>query len=357
MILSNQSIHAQVLEDYSAKWKLGGTKTWFKDNDRIETELDLSSFPHSLLSFEIPRNSVVFRGESLWFLAETDTIFFEWLEDFRKDIFEDQVSIVVFKQGIQIGDVQIKKLLQKQDMESIAVVNETTVKGRDLDQREIKNFFVVAVFLFLGGLALYKVAYPYLFLEMIKPLSSGEDFSENGSFQKFFNLDILTYLILVSMLISLSGVLGLFFSKGDWLKTRIDLDFVSLLGLWSLGTLILATLAVIKFMGIRFAAYIFDLKKLEFPHFFYLLRLVSIASALFVLIASYFLIYDFFGFLEVLNFSFSSFFWVYMAGIVGLFLVMMNRLNFKKYHLFAYLCIAELVPFLILSKWIMDLGH
>jgi hypothetical protein len=34
---------------------------------------------------------------------------------------------------------------------------------------------------------------------------------------------------------------------------------------------------------------------------------------------------------------------------------MMNRLNFKKYHLFTYLCIAEIVPFLVLTKWILVL--
>ncbi|OYX20468.1 MAG: hypothetical protein B7Z16_06635, partial [Algoriphagus sp. 32-45-6] len=46
------------------------------------------------------------------------------------------------------------------------------------------------------------------------------------------------------------------------------------------------------------------------------------------------------------------FFWFYLLGVVGLFFIMMNRLSFKKYHLFTYLCIAELVPFLILAKWI-----
>jgi hypothetical protein len=60
---------------------------------------------------------------------------------------------------------------------------------------------------------------------------------------------------------------------------------------------------------------------------------------------------------NALSFSFSTFFWIYILGVAGLFLIMMNRLSFKKYHLFAYLCIAELVPFLILSKWIMLVGQ
>jgi hypothetical protein len=50
-----------------------------------------------------------------------------------------------------------------------------------------------------------------------------------------------------------------------------------------------------------------------------------------------------------------GFFWVYLFGVLGLFLIMMSRLNFKKYHLFTYLCLAEIVPFLVLAKWIMVL--
>ena len=60
---------------------------------------------------------------------------------------------------------------------------------------------------------------------------------------------------------------------------------------------------------------------------------------------------------NVLELSLQVFFWLYLIGITGLFLIMMNRLSFKKYHLFTYLCIAELVPFLILAKWIMVLGQ
>lgn len=357
LTLSNQYVHAQVLEDYGTAWKEGNQKSWFKDNDRIEVELDLMTFPQSFLSFKIPANSFVFQGESLWFFSKSDTVFFQRLEDFRKNITEDRISVVVLKQGIEVGDVQIKKLLQKQDLHLVTETDEIPIKGRDLGQREIKNFFVFAVFLIFGGVALYKTTYPYFFQEMVRPLSLGENFSETGSFQKFFNFDILLFLFLVCLLLSLSSVLGLYINKLNWLQSRIDLNLVSLLWLWSLGTVILNVLIVFKFFGIRLVAYLFALEKLEFPHFFYLLRLVSIVSTLFVLISSYFLVYDFFGFHEVLTFSFSAFFWVYLAGIGGLFLLMANQLDFKKYHLFAYLCIAELVPFLILSKWIMDLGH
>ena len=47
-------------------------------------------------------------------------------------------------------------------------------------------------------------------------------------------------------------------------------------------------------------------------------------------------------------------FWTYLIGVFGLFLIMMNRLNFKKYHLFTYLCLTEIIPFLVLTKWVLE---
>ena len=47
-------------------------------------------------------------------------------------------------------------------------------------------------------------------------------------------------------------------------------------------------------------------------------------------------------------------FWAYLIGVFGLFLIMMNRLNFKKYHLFTYLCLTEIIPFLVLTKWVLE---
>jgi hypothetical protein len=59
----------------------------------------------------------------------------------------------------------------------------------------------------------------------------------------------------------------------------------------------------------------------------------------------------------VYTYLMKGFFWLYAFGILGLFLLMMNRLDFKKYHLFTYLCLAEIVPFLVLCKWIMVLAQ
>ncbi|MEP0711255.1 MAG: DUF4271 domain-containing protein, partial [Algoriphagus sp.] len=143
----------------------------------------------------------------------------------------------------------------------------------------------------------------------------------------------------------------------EWLEARLNLSFSTLIFLWSGGTLILLLLTIFKFTSIKILAHLFDLGKLEFAHFFYLLRLVVIVTIGLVLVCTFFLLNDFSRIEMALELSFTGFFWLYVLGILGLFLIMVNKLGFKKYHLFTYLCIAELVPFLILAKLVLDLGH
>lgn len=359
MGLSAPFASGQVLEDYKSDWEEGGIKSWFSDNDRLIVELDLVSFPMGFISFEFPAQSVVFLGDKLWFFSEKDTIFSEKVSQLKSQFNVEKANLIVFKRGIQMGDSKIQKVLQPAELNSDQVLKAELIRNRDFQRQEIRDFFVFAVLLVLFGIALYKLAYPYLFAVMIRPLSLiyAEDFSESGSLQKFFSFDVLFYVVVVNMLTSLAGVLGLLFFKFEWLKTRFTLDFNSMFQLWLAVAGILLMLTILKFIGIRVVAYLFDLEKLEFPHFFYLLRLVAITSAFFVLVSAFFLMNEFSGMKNALSFSFSAFFWIYIAGVVGLFLIMMNRLSFKKYHLFAYLCIAELVPFLVISKWIMVVGQ
>ncbi|MCZ8134640.1 MAG: DUF4271 domain-containing protein, partial [Algoriphagus sp.] len=101
----------------------------------------------------------------------------------------------------------------------------------------------------------------------------------------------------------------------------------------------------------------FDMGKSDFAHFFYLLRLIVFGFAIVILISLFFVINDYSSLKTVFGILIQAFFWFYIIGVMGLFVIMMNRLSFKKYHLFTYLCIAEIVPFLILSKWMMVLGQ
>ena len=350
---------AQVLEDYNDRWDISGRETWFDSNDRVSLNLDLNSFPKSYFSFQFPQESVVFIGEKLWFFAKKDTSFTTSLANIKSLAESDSVDLTLFRSGITIEELSARKLIKP---ENYKAENEGSVSGvlkRDrVSRQEIRDFFVFALLLILVFVTFYKMAYPYIFAMMARPISllSAEDFSDSGSLQKFFSFDILVFVLIVNLIASLGLILGVVLFKLEWLELRIQISFQNLLLGWLLGSLILLFLTIVKFTGIRIIAYLFQLSKVEFPHFFYLLRLVMIASTGLILISAYFLLNDYYAAKTALGISFSVFFWFYIFGVLLLFFNMMNRLSFKKYHLFTYLCIAELVPFLIISKWVMILG-
>jgi hypothetical protein len=356
--LSFSKSEAQVLEDYSDQWVASGRETWFDSNDRLLLPLDLNVFPQSYFYFRFPGESVVFLGEKLWFFAEGDTTIITSGNNLKSISDTSAFGLTLFKSGINLEDVSAKKLIKPLEVSSENQFTGAISQNRDgVTKQQIKDFFIFALFLTLFLVMLYKMAYPYVFSMMIRPTSllSAEDFSDSGSLQKFFSFDILVFVLIVNLMSSLGFILGAVLFKAEWLETRVDITFQNLMIGWFAGALILLILTIIKFTAVRIIAYLFELNKIEFAHFFYLLRLVMIATTVLILILAYFLMNDYHFAKSALGLSYSAFFWFYVLGVVVLFLIMMNRLSFKKYHLFTYLCIAELVPFLIVAKWVMIL--
>ncbi|UZD21927.1 DUF4271 domain-containing protein [Algoriphagus halophytocola] len=358
-LLSIPRLNAQVLEDYNQDWEEGERETWFSSNDRLVVDLNLETFPLASFSFEFPDHSVVFVGEKLWFFTENDTAFTQEVGAFKENFEGKEAKLMVFKEGISVEDAKVQKILSKQSALKGDQTAGLAIHKRALDRQTIRDFYIVALLISLLIIAIYKWAYPYNFSILAKPSSmlNAEDFSESGGLQKFFSLDILFYVFVVNMLLCLVLLTGLVFFRQEWVSTRIDLSFGALLTMWGFGTLFLLLLAMLKFTGIKILAFLFDLGKIEFPHFFYLLRLMMISILIMSVVSMFFLMNEFYLVKPVLELSFTGLFWFYMAGIFGLFLIMVNRLGFKKYHLFTYLCIAELVPFLILAKLMLDFGY
>jgi len=354
-----QQAFSQVLEDYNSKWQEGERETWFSSNDRLLLDLNLETFPLAYFSFEFPNHSVVFVGEKLWFFTDQDTAFTEQVGKFKKEFSADQVNLTVFKNGISSDQASVKKILKSVVIKVSVGEAEQLLEERNFDRQSIRDFFIVALLISLVLIALYKLAYPFIFAMMVKPISllNAEDFSESGSLQKFFSADILLYVFVVNMLLSLMIVISLMVFRQEWLEARLVLNFSTLIILWVGGAFLLLILTILKFSAIKILSYLFDLGKLEFPHFFYLLRLVVITTIGVILVCLFFLLNEFSVIKSALELSFAGFFWIYILGILGLFLIMVNRLGFKKYHLFTYLCIAELVPFLILAKLVLGLGN
>jgi hypothetical protein len=349
---------AQVLENYQEQVNREQYKTWFKKHQALAVRLDLDAFPKSNFRFHIPAEGTAFVNNTLWFVAEHDTILEIPLQDFKEQFsLQDSLAatMTVLKDKIQLGEFAAYKGYFSQQK-----LREPTVQSgeRLLLEREISvfyDFFYLSLLIVFLLIALYKMVFPLELGAILKPLSvfSAEDFSDSTSFQKFFTVEVLFFLIVVSMLIS-SLVLVLV-KEGYYpaLSNLVNEDVNRLFLLWLIGTLLLTGLSVLKFIFLRILIFIFDLGRLEFPHFFYLLRIISIIVIGVSLVVTFTTLNYPDRLDQVIEYSIVGFFWAYVFGIVLLFLIMMNRVSFKNYHLFTYICTAEFVPFLIISKLII----
>lgn len=358
LLLMPYRLKAQVLENYEGEWKSAKEESWFGSNNQVELRLDLASFPKAWVQIQLPAQSTVFIDQKLWQLTLSDTVVYRAVHDLRSEFGKDTVTFTVVNPNLGSGYPALKKVLGKNQPDEIHPIAADGPTERFVPQ-PVKDFFITGLLVILFFLALYKLAYPYLLAVMVQPLAviNAEDFSESGNLQKFFSFDILFYLLIVGMMISELTVLSLVVFKKDWLETWIGIDYSSLILTWVLGVVGVLLLMILKFIGIRIVAYLFDLGKAEFSHFFYLLRLIVFGCSVLLLVGAYFVVNNYTKLESVFSILIPGFFWGYILGMFGLFMIMMNRLDFKKYHLFTYLCIAELIPFLILTKWILYLGQ
>ena len=343
----------QVLENYDSKWRPAKEATWWENNDQLEVLVNVRDFPKSQFELTLPSQATLFVDGKLIELFPTDTVLHWSVEEVWLLSNKDSVLFTVTHSQVTPNSVGLKKVVfNSKQVDITEEAQEMMITRTSI--LPLKDFFVVVFVLILMFLAVYRLAYPYLFSILIQPVAliNAEDFSDTGSLQKFFSPDILFYVLLVSMMISQVGVVALSVET-NWVMNWTNGDFFSLLILWVIGVVLVFLFFILKFIGVRFAGYLFELGKSDFSHYFYLLRLIVFGVTIVLLVASYYLINDFNELGSVLFSLFQFFFWFYLLGILGLSLIMMNRLSFKKYHLFIYLCIAEFVPFLILSKWIV----
>ncbi len=352
---------SQVLENYKGNWVNQSDLAFWERTEQKDVLVDVNSFPESYFQFYIPRGSTVFIDGKLWRLFPADTSFTIPAEELAEEFGGDslKVSIIGPRSGFGSFPLSLLKVAEiglDKGNEIIAV--DQVVKSRFLTQ-PVKDFYFTSLLISLFLFAVYKMAYPYLLGVLLQPLSviNAEDFSESGSLQKVFSFDILFYLFIVSSMMAQCLVTGMIIFKKDWIEGLVGWDYSSIMMLWVSFAFLILILTILKFVGIRVISYLFDMGKSDFAHFFYLLRLIVFGFAVVIMISLFFVINDFSSLQYVFGILIRAFFWFYILGVTGLFMIMMNRLSFKKYHLFTYLCIAEIVPFLILSKWIMVLGQ
>lgn len=351
---------AQVLENYDGEWSSSLEQSMLGSIGQKQVKLDVKAFQQSFFQFEVPGNSTVFVDGKLWILTSNDTTFFVPTNALKTEFKKDSLLITVVSDKIRLGEfgLTITKVArsEKEDKELSGVDQFLTQEKRTLIQ-PLEDFIALSLLLILALAAVYRRVYPFLMGVLLKPLSviKAEDFSESGGLQKVFSFDILFFLFIVSMMLGQSLLTGILLFRPDWLDSGAHLTTLSLIYYWLIASFLLLILTLLKFSAIKLISYLFDLGKSEFAHFFYLLRLITFGFAFILVVTTFFTINEFFELKMVFTQLMKLVFWVYLLGVLGLFLIMMNRLDFKKYHLFTYLCIAEIVPFLVLTKWILVL--
>ena len=350
---------SQILENYKANWVDQSDVAFWERMEQRDVIVDLHSFPESHFQFEVPKGSTIFIDGKLWRLFPSDTAFTISSRQISDEFGSDSVKISVIGPRNSFGSypLTLSKVAQVGFSKGVELAKvDQVIKTRFLPQ-PVKDFYFTSLSITLFLFAIYKIAYPYLLGVLLQPLAviNAEDFSESGSLQKVFSFDILFYLFIVSTMMAQCLVTGMIIFKKEWIEGLIGWDYPSIMLLWVTSSFTILILTILKFIGIRVISYLFDMGKSDFAHFFYLLRLIVFGFTVVILMSLFFVINDFSSLQIVFEILIQTFFWFYIIGVTALFMIMMNRLSFKKYHLFTYLCIAEIVPFLILSKWIMVL--
>jgi hypothetical protein len=356
-----QNLKSQVLENFNGKNELLQTKSWMGTENQLDILIDLRTYPLSRLALELPKECSSFIDGKLWFIAGSDTLVIVPVKTLSQEFGMKTVQLTLIGENLNSENISVQRILElPREISPVEEIGDVLVpKVRKNYTKEFTDFYFVSVFVLLFFIAMYKMGYPYLLGVMLQPTSiiNAEDFSESGSLQKFFSYDIQLYLFIVSMMMAQVIMTAAIIFKFEFLTQLIAPEFGSLMVVWVILSFLVLVLTHIKFIAIRIMSYLFDLGKTDFAHFFYLLRMLVFTVSILSGLTAFFLVNDF-NFLESNYWFFlSGMFWIYLIAILGLFLIMMSRLSFKKYHLFTYLCIAELAPFLILSKWILVLIH
>lgn len=352
------SLSAQIIENYDSKLSGNQQSGWFNSNFTSKTSLDLGNFPKSSFRFIVPSGTTVFMNEKLWFHTAVDTSLNVEVQQLRK-LFVDNgnynVEFTALNQDNKLSEISVKKGFFNTQLQE----EEASFSGSlDLSKRKtsvFSDFYLIGLVIILLLASIFKVIFPVVLEYFINPknLITSEDFSEAGIFQKFFALDVIFYLLMLSMLLMLNIMMVLFVNEVTLLESVLAGGLNSLFFNWILGSVILVCLFILKFIFLKSLVAVFDLGKYEFSHFFYLLRLLSISFFLITVAVTYFYLNDQSAINEVVHSALWAFFWVYLVGISYLFIILVNRVPFKNYHLFAYICTAELIPFLIISKIII----
>ncbi|WP_225444025.1 DUF4271 domain-containing protein [Echinicola arenosa] len=349
------TVQGQVLENYNPKISIKHKGGLLPSPVMAAVELDITDFPKASFDIQVPKESAVFLGDKLWFYTKSDTNFITSMKTIEGLIQSDslgKVELLIYKSGIDEDAISIKKGIFKK---ASGVTEGKNAEGNLLRIKdEVKDFLIVALIVILALVAIFKVTYPLVFQSALRPVAVfSDEFSDSSSGGKVFSSDVLFYLLVFSMLVSLFIMSAIHFMDVPLLEEFLEGNLNYLFLVWLSGTAIFMVLSFLKYFWIKLFAVIYQLDRLDFSQFFYLVRgLLIVLLFLFVVIFGFYLqgttAMD-----QIMNYAVTLFLLVYLLGIFRLFYLMLKKVPFKSYHLFSYLCTSEMVPFLLIVKIVM----
>ncbi|KEO73081.1 hypothetical protein EL17_15850 [Anditalea andensis] len=347
-------VSGQILENYNPSIRVFHASDLYYSPERASIDINVKDFPLSEYKLQVPARSSVFLDNVLWFYAANDSVVQVETALLRQgEVTVRKLSIV--KKDLAREDISILKgYFVKDKVESVPVLQEEYPISRR-NKEVVTEFFYMALFIILFLLALFKIIYPLLFTLLMNPMSifSSEDFSDNVTRPRIFSSDVIFYLMVFNMLFMLLIVCSVYYMDLPVLREVLknELDFMFLI--WLAGTVCLLILALVKLLWLKVSTAIYGIGRLEFIHFFYMLRIITFALLPVFLILTIVISNDLMASKSLMPYLLSMFFMLYIIGIAMLFFLMTKKVSFKNYHLFSYLCTAEVVPFLVIAKLII----
>lgn len=351
-----EGVKAQVIENYTPGLQLQEEKNWFVPPSLARVEVDLNQFPLLDMAIALPGNSSLFVDGKLWFFTKSDTSFVIGTEELKKTFPSTVTSreFLIYNPKIRTAEISLSRGLYPGELAKI-LEPEGRILPVNRESDEAKDFFLLAFLIMFSLVALFKIVYPLVITFIILPIFafSSEDFFESNSLSRFFSIEILFLLLIFNMLLMLLIMISAYFLERVGMESIWIGDINHMFFVWLLGTGVLLILSLLRFFWLKTNAIVFGINKIEFTHFFYMLRIallimLAICTVIFISMLN--------GVLEMerlVSILWTGFFIVYILGILLLFFTMTKNVSFKYYHLFSYLCTAELVPFLVFSKLLM----
>ncbi len=350
------TVSAQILENYDSRIIYRSSEDILQMSSQAVVPLDLVNFPKSSFRFQFPAGSTVFLNQSLWFHTSKDTLFLvPILEVADLAGGASSADLTVLSRRSIKDHVSVFKGYFRTTTELSLQENKTGLDFGERKKSDWNDFFLLALVVIFFLFAVHKVVFPLVLNHILSPKSlvTADDFSDSGSLQKFFSIDVIFYLLILNMLAMLLGMLAIRELGRGVVLGVVEGDLNQLFLYWIFGSLILLVVTVAKFIFLKIMVTVFGLRKFEFTHFFYLLRVISICLGIGAIAALYTYLNHAIYLNQFVYYGLIGFFWIYLLGMITMFGIMANRIPFKNYHLFAYICTAELIPFLIIAKMII----